>query len=135
MSRYIVVMSCQSPAVCSCGLLNHPKSFHRGTFKHHAKFDIDSLLYSPGHFKCDGHTVHMVSQWCPPPPLTNTVKSSLFTHAHSSPLSVAARLHQCRTNRSHYSNNGWAFPGQTSYLLEVNGLGVATQRRGHALDE
>ena len=29
------------------------------------------------------------------PPQTSTVKSSLFLHAHSSPLSVAARLHQC----------------------------------------
>ena len=31
------------------------------------------------------------------PPLTSTVKSSLFMHAHSSPLSLASRLHQCCT--------------------------------------
>ena len=42
------------------------------------------------HFECDGHTVHMLTQWCLPPPLTSTVKVSLFTHAHSSPLSLAA---------------------------------------------
>ena len=35
-------------------------------------------------------------------PLTSAVKSSLFTHAHSSPLSLAARLHQCHANHSHY---------------------------------
>ena len=38
-------------------------------------------------FKCDGHAVHMLTQQCLPPPLTNTVKSSLLTHVHSSPLS------------------------------------------------
>ena len=37
----------------------------------------------------------MPTQWHLPPPLTSTVKSSLFTHAHSSPLSLAARLHGC----------------------------------------
>ena len=44
------------------------------------------------------------------PPLTNTVKSSLFTHAHSSPPSLAAGLHRCHANHSHYINNGWIFP-------------------------
>ena len=33
----------------------------------------------------------------------------LFMHGHSSPLSLAARLHQCCTNHSHYINNGWTF--------------------------
>ena len=47
------------------------------------------------HFECDGYTVHMLTQWHVPPPLTSTVKLSLFTHAHSSPLFLAARLHQC----------------------------------------
>ena len=42
-----------------------------------------------------------------------TVKSSLFTHSHSSPLSLAVRLHQCHTNCSHYINNGRNFSGQT----------------------
>ena len=49
------------------------------------------LPYSLGHFECDGHTVHMLTRWHLPPPLTSTVKLSLFTHAHSSPLSLAAR--------------------------------------------
>ena len=49
-------------------------------------------------------------------PLTSTVKLSLFTHVHSSPLSLAGRLHWCCTNCSHYFNNGWTFPGQTLYI-------------------
>ena len=47
------------------------------------------------------------------PPLTSTVKSLLFTHAHSSPL-LAARLHRCCSNCSCYVNNGWTFSRQTS---------------------
>ena len=31
----------------------------------------------------------MLTQWCLPPPLTSMVKTSLFTRAHSSPLSLA----------------------------------------------
>ena len=45
------------------------------------------------------------------------VQSSLFTHAHSSPLSLAARLHWCCTNHSHYINNRWTFSRQTLYVL------------------
>ena len=65
-------------------------------FKLNAKFDADSLpyFYLLSHFEC---TVHNLTQWCLPPPLTSTVKLSLFTHVHSSPLSLA-RLHQCRTS-------------------------------------
>ena len=40
-------------------------------FKLNTKFDADSLLYSLSHFEYDGHTVHMLTQWCLPPPLTN----------------------------------------------------------------
>ena len=57
------------------------------------KFDADSLLYSLSHFECDSHKVHMLTQLCLPPPLTSTVKASLFTQVHSSPLSLASRLH------------------------------------------
>ena len=92
--------SCQSPAARSCSLLYHPNSFHKGMFKLNAKFDADSLLYLISHFECDGHTVHMLTQWCLLPPLTSTVKSSLFMYAHSSPLSLAARSHQCHENHS-----------------------------------
>ena len=42
------------------------------------------------------------------------VKSSLFTHEHSSPLFLTARLHLCHANHSHYINNGWTFSRQTS---------------------
>ena len=46
--------------------------------KPNTKSDVDLLLYSLSHFECDGHTVHVLTQWCLPPPLTSTVKSSLF---------------------------------------------------------
>ena len=105
----------KSPVAQSCGLLNHLDSFRRGMFKLNAKFEADSLLCSLGHFECDGHTVHMFIPQCLPPPLTSTVRSSLFTHAHSSPLSLAVRFHRCCANHSHYINNGWTFSEQTSY--------------------
>ena len=112
--------SWQSPVAHSCGLLNHPNSFHGGMFKLNAKFDADSLLYSLSHFECNDHTVHMLTQRHLQPPPTSTVKSSLFMHVHSSPLSLAARLHQCCANRSHYINNGWTFPQETSYMKRKN---------------
>ena len=70
----------------------------------------------PQYFECDSHTVHMLTQQHLPPPLTNTVKSSSFTHAHSSALFLAARLHQCHANHSHYINNGWTFSKQTLFF-------------------
>ena len=106
--------SCQSPVAHSCSLLNHPNSFHGGIFKLNTKSDADSLLYLLSHFECDGHTVHMLTQRHWLHPLTSTVKSSLFIYAHSSPLSLPARLHQCCTNYSRYINNGWTFSRQTS---------------------
>ena len=56
-------------------------------FKLNAKFDAYFLLYLLTSFECDGHTVHMLTQWHLLPPLTSTVKSSLFKNAHSGPLS------------------------------------------------
>ena len=58
------------------------------------------------------HSTH-AHQQCLPPPLTTTVKSSLFTHVHSSSLSFSAKLRRCGTNCSHYINNGWTFSKQT----------------------
>ena len=98
-------------------LLNHPNSFCRGIFKLYAKSDTDSLPYSLGHFECRGHTVHTLTEQSLPPPLTSTVKSSLFTHVHSSPLSLAVRLHRRRANSSCYINNDWTFSWQTLYNL------------------
>ena len=87
-------------------------------FKLNAKFDEYSLLYSVSHFECDGYTVHRLTQQRLPPPLTSTVKSSLFTHEHSSPLSFSVRLHQCCAHQSCYINYGWAFSGQnSSYII------------------
>ena len=88
-------------------------------FKFNAKFDADSLLYSLTHFEYNDHIVyivHTLTQWHLPPPLSSTVKSSLFTHAHSSPLSLAARLHLCCSNHSHCISNSWIFSGQTSHV-------------------
>ena len=112
--------SCQSPVVHSCGLLNHPNSFHEGMLKLNAKSDADSLLYSLSHFECNNNTVHMLTQQHPQPPLTSTVKSSLFTRVCSSPLSLAARLCQCHTDCSCCINNGWAISGQTSSYYDTN---------------
>ena len=82
-------------------------------FKLNAKSDADSLLYLLSHFWCVSHTVHMLTQQYLPPPLTSAVKLSLFRQVHSSPLSLAARLHWCCANSSYYINNGWTFSGHT----------------------
>ena len=58
------------------------------------------------HFECDSHRAHMFTQWGLLPPLTSSVKSSLFVHAHSSPLSLASRLHQCPANHFRYTTKG-----------------------------
>ena len=89
--------SCQSPVAHSCGLLNHPNSFHGRMCKLNAKFDADSLLHSLSHFECDDHTVHTLTQQHLRPPLTSTMKSSLFMYVHSSPLhgcQVTSMLHK-----------------------------------------
>ena len=103
--------SCQSPVAYRCGHLNHPNSFCGAILKLNAKFDADPLLYLLSHFECDGHTVHMLIQCRLPPPLTSTVKSSLFMYVHSSSLSSAARLYRWHTNCSCYINNSWTFSG------------------------
>ena len=69
--------SCQSPVAYSCRLLNHPNSFCGRMPKLNEKFDVGSLLYSLSHSECDGHTAHMLTQWCLLSPLTSTMKLSL----------------------------------------------------------
>ena len=110
--------SCQPSAVHNCGLLNDLNYFCGGMFKLNTKSDVYLSLYSLSLFECDGHTVHMLTQQCLPHPLTSTVKSSLFTHAHASPLSLVPRLPRCCANHSYYINNGWTFYRQTSYNQE-----------------
>ena len=73
------------------------------------------LLYLLSHFEFKCHTVDIFTPWPLPPTLTNTVKLSLFTNAHSSLLSLAARFHRGCGNHSGYINNGWMFSGQTVY--------------------
>ena len=112
--------------VHSCGFLNRLKP----VFELNAKLDADSLLYLLSHFEWDGHTVHRLTQWRLPPPMTSTVKSSLFMHACYSPLSLAARLHRCHTNLPCYINSGWAFSAHTSSMhaqtLKTIGMTVFT---------
>ena len=109
--------SCRTLVTHICSLLHHLKFLGRNVLerKLNAKSDAYLLLYALSHFECNSHTVHMLTQWHLPPPLTSTVKSSFFTHGHSIPLSLAARLHWCHANHSCYINNGWTFSGQTSY--------------------
>ena len=107
--------SCQSPVAHSYSLLNHPNSIYRRMLKLNAKSNTNLLLYSLSYFECDGHTVHMLTQWCLLPPPTSTVKL-LFTHVHSSPLSLAARSCKCCSNCSHCINNGQTFSRQTLYI-------------------
>ena len=71
--------SCQN-LVCAAlivsslkSLLSHPNSFHEGMLKLNAKFNAHLLLYLLSHFECDGHAVHMLTQWYLPLPLTGTV--------------------------------------------------------------
>ena len=87
--------------------------------KLNTKFNANLLLYSHSHFECDGHTLHMLTQWHLLFPLTSTVQSSLFTHVHSSALSSAARLQACCVNCSHYINDGCIFSGPTSYVANT----------------
>ena len=81
MGRCIVVMKLPVPLAHSCGPLNHLTGFRGGVFKLTGKFDSDSLLCSPSHFERGGHTVHTLPPQRLPPPLTNSVKLSLFPHA------------------------------------------------------
>ena len=89
-------LSFPSPVARSCRLLNHLNSFCRRIFKPKAKFYADSLLYLLSDFACGGHRAQMLTQRPLAPPLTSTVKLSLFTYVHSSPLPLAARLHWCK---------------------------------------
>ena len=91
--------------------MNDPNSFRGGMFKLNTKFDAYLSLYLLIHFECDSHRVHMLIQQRVPPPLTGTVKLPLFMQAHSSPLSLAARLDRCYAHHSYYTNNGWTFSG------------------------
>ena len=102
--------SLQSPVAHSCSLLNHLYSFYRGVFKLNAKFNRFVTLLC--NFECGSHLVHVLTQRPLPSPLTSTVKSSLFTPVHSSPLSLAARLHRCHTYHSHDMTMAGLFLGR-----------------------
>ena len=52
--------------------------------------------------------------------LTSTVKLSLFTHVHSSPLSLAAGLHLCHTNCFVVLTMAGLFPERPHILKRIN---------------
>ena len=89
------------------------------------KSDADSLFYLLSHFECEGHTAHVLTHRHLPPPLTSAVKLSLFTHALSSLLSLAARVHPCHANHSLYINHCQTFSWQTSYFNYINTILLA----------
>ena len=74
--------------------------------------------------KCDGYTVHMLTQWCLPPPLISMVKS-IIVHARASQSTpLGCQVTWCCTNCSRYINNAWSFSGHTLMYtyLEANVL-------------
>ena len=130
MSRCTVVTKLPSPVAHSCGFLNNLNSFCRGMFKLNAKLDAALLLYLLSHFECSSHKIYMLTQHCLLSTLSSAVKSSMFTHVHSSPLSLAARLHWCHTNHSCYINNGCLLPNRPHiFLLEKNYYRVPIHQR------
>ena len=63
----------------------------------------------------------MLTQWHLLPLLTNTVKFSLFTHGVSSPLSLAARLHNVtKTVLNILTMAGWTFHIDLTYEDFIN---------------
>ena len=89
-------------------------------FKLNAKFDADLLLYSLSHFECDGHTVHMLTQWHLLPPLTKYNEVVIVhTRAFQSTL-LGCRVMSMSCKPSRDINNGWTFSGQTSYLEDID---------------
>ena len=63
-----------------------PNRFCGGMFKLNAKSDAYSLLCLLSHFECDGHTVHMLTQWCHCPPLPGKMShhcSHMYIPVHS----------------------------------------------------
>ena len=78
-----------------------------GMFKLNAKFDADhcsacSVILNATATQC---TCSVNGVYHP----TDEYSEVVTVHAYSSPLSLAARLHQCCTNHSHYINNSWEF--------------------------
>ena len=88
-----------------------PNSFCRGKLKLNAKFDADSLLYSPSHFECEGHTVHMLTHWS----TTLTASYSEVVTVHTctfQSIPLGCQVTSMSPNCFRYINTGWAFWGQ-----------------------
>ena len=109
MSGHIVRMKLPITSCPQLWPLNHLNSSAEG---------CSSLMRNLMHINCSTYPVILnvaITQYTCSlsviyrPHWLNTVKSSLFTHAHSSPLSSAVRLHQCHANCSRYINSGCTF--------------------------
>ena len=108
--------SCQSAVARSCGLLNHCigsveecSSLTQNLVQIRGSTQLSHILnVTATQDTCSLSCIYHL-HW--------PVKSSLFMHAHSSPLSLAPTLHWCHANRSHYINGGWTFSGQTSCMI------------------
>ena len=107
--------SCQSPVAHSCSLRSHPNSLHRRMIS--LTWNLMQILCSIGSVTLNvmATSTHDHSG-ASTAPLTSAGKWSLFSHAHSSPSSLADRLHWCDTYCS-YINNGWTLSRHTWYTF------------------
>ena len=107
--------SCQSPVAHSCSLQSHPNSLHRRMIS--LTWNLMQILCSIGSVTLNvmATSTHAHSG-ASTPPLTSAGKWSLFSHAHSSPSSLADRLHLCDTYCS-YINNDWTHSTHTWYTF------------------
>ena len=104
--------SCRPLVTHSCGLLNHLNSFLRNVQAWCSIQCRSVVLLTQSFWMRQPHSAHTHLRALPAP-LATTVKSSLFVHVHSSPLSLAAKLHRCIANCFYYIHNGLTFPDRT----------------------
>ena len=100
--------SCQSPVANSCGLLKYQIV---------SVEECSSLMQNLMQIFCSTRSFWMWQYMCSLSGVycPHWLGTCAFMHVHSSPFSLAARLHQCHhTGCSHYINKGWTFSGQTS---------------------
>ena len=74
------------------------------------------MLYSLSHFECDSHTVYMLTQHHVLLSLVTSTVRSLFTHAHSNPLTLAAGYIDVRQTILVVSTTARHFLDRPSYV-------------------
>ena len=112
MSWHVVVMKLPITVTHSCRLLNHPNSFHGVMVRLKAKFDAGLLLCSLS---------HLGLRW-PHRTRAHSTASTTLTDQYSEVIIVHTCAFQstlqCCANCC-YINSGWAFSGQTLYMLDT----------------